>query len=429
MSTPILKAGKCCPPDCCEPEVTNIPGEAGENGTNGTDGADGLNAFTLTTAQFTMPDEQEATTVNVVSSDFLVQFQIVFVEFAGYMQVLAKPSSTSVTLKNLEDTASNAYLDNASPSTNIPSGAQVSPTGPQGAQGASGSGTLNDLAPTNTKGDLMVDSGANNPDADVNRFAVGANGTRLMADSGQPLGVIWAKVDLSDATQVENELPITNGGTGESTATDGFNALSPLTTEGDLITHDGTDNVRLPIGADGEVLQSDGADAGWAKIGVDNLDAPLTRTPTDVVLVQEQQTAGTAGGSFSSGAWRTRALNTEVVDTGTYASVGSSKITLAAGTYRARAWAVANQCGSHQIRLQNVTDGTPIAYGMSAFSSTTDNALTASQLSCRFTIADTKDIELQHQCQTTKATDGFGVAVNFASLEIYSEVYLEREAL
>lgn len=41
------------------------------------------------------------------------------------------------------------------------------------------------------------------------------------------------------------DVAIADGGTGASTATAGFNALSPLTSQGDIIYHDGTNNVRL----------------------------------------------------------------------------------------------------------------------------------------------------------------------------------------
>lgn len=429
MSQPIVKAQKCCPPECCEPEVTNIPGPAGEDGAPGENGTNGTNAFTLTTAEFDMPAEGGTETVDVGSSDWMAIGQVLFIQFAGYMEVTAKPSSTEVTLENLENTANEAYLSNATPGQTIPVGSQVSPAGLQGEKGDDGSGTLNDLSPTTSKGDLMVDSGANNPAADVNRLAVGADGTRMMADSGQALGVAWAKVDLSDTDQIDDVLAIANGGTGQTTQTAAFDALSPATTQGDIITHDGSDNVRLALGAIGEVLQSDGSDAVYDKIGTANLDAVAGRSPVNVILVQEQQTAGTDGGAFNNAAWRTRALNTEVIDTGSNASVAASQITLAAGTYRVRAWAIANQVGSHQLRLQNITAGTTIAYGSSALASAAGTAASTANLSYRFTLAGATVIELQHQCQTTKATDGFGVAVNFASVEIYSEVYLEREAL
>ncbi len=48
------------------------------------------------------------------------------------------------------------------------------------------------------------------------------------------------------AGNVTGIVAIANGGTGQATAVLGFNALSPLTAIGDIIYHNGTDNVRLP---------------------------------------------------------------------------------------------------------------------------------------------------------------------------------------
>ena len=60
-------------------------------------------------------------------------------------------------------------------------------------------------------------------------------------------------------------LPIANGGTGQTTAGAAFNALSPITTAGDLILGNGTNTAtRLAIGANGYVLTSDGTTASWA---------------------------------------------------------------------------------------------------------------------------------------------------------------------
>ena len=52
---------------------------------------------------------------------------------------------------------------------------------------------------------------------------------------------------------------IANGGTGQSTATAAFGALSPLTTKGDILVHNGTINTRLPVGTNGQVLTADSA--------------------------------------------------------------------------------------------------------------------------------------------------------------------------
>ena len=59
-------------------------------------------------------------------------------------------------------------------------------------------------------------------------------------------------------------IAIANGGTGQTTASAGFNALSPITTTGDLIIGNGTNSAtRLAIGANTYVLTSNGTTASW----------------------------------------------------------------------------------------------------------------------------------------------------------------------
>lgn len=57
----------------------------------------------------------------------------------------------------------------------------------------------------------------------------------------------------------EAQLAITRGGTGAATATTAFNALSPVTTKGDIIARGTTDNERVAVGTDGRVLTADSA--------------------------------------------------------------------------------------------------------------------------------------------------------------------------
>ncbi len=137
------------------------------------------------------------------------------------------------------------------------------------------------------------------------------------------------------------------------------------------------------------------------------------------VLIRDQQTSGTDGGTFTNGAWRTRVLNTEVSDTGSLAALSSNQVTLAAGTYLFRGVAPAGPVGHHQARLQNVTDGATLLTGMS--SQSTAGALSGTNAEVRgiFTIAAGKALELQHRCQTTAATNGLGVAASY-DLEVYA---------
>jgi len=70
----------------------------------------------------------------------------------------------------------------------------------------------------------------------------------------------------SDSLTLTTKLAIAQGGTGQSTQTAAFDALSPVTTRGDLIVRDASNNVRLAIGAADTVLKTNGTDPSWAKI-------------------------------------------------------------------------------------------------------------------------------------------------------------------
>lgn len=61
------------------------------------------------------------------------------------------------------------------------------------------------------------------------------------------------------------QLAISRGGTGASTAVAAFNALSPLTTKGDVLVNDGANDVRLAVGTNGYVLTADSAQASGLK--------------------------------------------------------------------------------------------------------------------------------------------------------------------
>jgi hypothetical protein len=68
----------------------------------------------------------------------------------------------------------------------------------------------------------------------------------------------------SGAVTVAGTLAIGSGGTGQTTAGAAFNALSPITTTGDLILGTGVNTAsRLAIGANGYLLTSDGTTASW----------------------------------------------------------------------------------------------------------------------------------------------------------------------
>ena len=153
---------------------------------------------------------------------------------------------------------------------------------------------------------------------------------------------------------------------------------------------------------------------------------------TPFMHVQDQKASSTAGGTFTLGAWRTRDLNTAVINTITSASLGSNQITLPAGTYYLEGSAPGYKTGRHNTRWRNTTDSTDDLDGQTAFTSTgADSSETISNISGRFTIIDTKVFELQHRSQATQADNGFGIdsGTGFAvNTEIYSDVKIWKLA-
>lgn len=106
------------------------------------------------------------------------------------------------------------------------------------------------------------------------------------------LGGTLTGVDLT--TQVTGTLPIANGGTGQTTASAAFNALSPVTSTGDLIIGNGaSSSTRLPIGANNYVLTSNGTTAVWAL--ATGSGATITNDTTTATNVYPTFAAATSG--------------------------------------------------------------------------------------------------------------------------------------
>jgi hypothetical protein len=174
-------------------------------------------------------------------------------------------------------------------------------------------------------------------------------------------------------------------------------------------------------------------DPGGAAVGVRALfDDGTWQSPTGFAstygytLIQEQEAAGTNAGTFTTGAWQDRVLNTIVADTTGLVTLLGNQITLPAGSWLFDIECPAYNVLGHKAQLLNVTDGAPVALSSSEYSNT--GAQTKARIRCRFTIATglTKAFKVQHQCTQTQATNGFGIAVNFGT-EIYTSVLIQLE--
>lgn len=90
-------------------------------------------------------------------------------------------------------------------------------------------------------------------------------------------GNVSALGTVSSATWQATEIGVAYGGTGQTTASAGFNVLSPITSTGDLIIGNGTNSAtRLGIGTNGYVLTSNGTTATWAAGGGSSTPAAVS---------------------------------------------------------------------------------------------------------------------------------------------------------
>lgn len=112
--------------------VLQTQGPRGKAGANGANGTDGVSAFTTLTAAFTMPAELANATATVVDSSMFASGQTIYLQGAGFLEVQSIVNATQLTLKNLKDTATYAYLDNVAPATVIAIGSTLVSAGIQG---------------------------------------------------------------------------------------------------------------------------------------------------------------------------------------------------------------------------------------------------------------------------------------------------------
>jgi len=172
----------------------------------------------------------------------------------------------------------------------------------------------------------------------------------------------------------------------------------------------GSNTLVLPNGngTSGQYLQTNGSGAlSWQTVTVPDA--------ISVARITDSKASGTSGGTFTSGAWRTRDLNTIEDDPDSIVTLASNQFTLGAGTYLIQWSAPAIKAGSHKTQLWDVTGSTDLAKGTSEYTASADSIQTQSFGFDIVTLTASNTFEIQHRTAITHATNGFGVPSSMAA--------------
>jgi len=176
------------------------------------------------------------------------------------------------------------------------------------------------------------------------------------------------------------------------------------------------------------LAQNGGGTLYFTSAGVSIFQADgVASTSLSYAIFNESQASGTDGGTFTSGSYVKRTLNTTVANTITGCSIASSVITLPAGTYEVIAGAPGYFCFENKAKLRNTTAGSDIALGQNAYAGG-GTVMAFSQIQTYFTLAGSTLIELQHRASTTRSGNGLGTSCGYGDNEIYSQITIVKVA-
>jgi len=146
-----------------------------------------------------------------------------------------------------------------------------------------------------------------------------------------------------------------------------------------------------------------------------------------IAYIKDIKSGSTPGGTFTQDAWRQRILNV-LSGTTDFITLINSQVTLVSGTYKITWNAPGYSVGRHVSRFYNITDSFTEILGSTSYAVYTYAVNNYSLGSGEVTITKTKTFELQHWCDSTYATHGFGLSSPGLSGvdSIFSQIIIEK---
>lgn len=230
------------------------------------------------------------------------------------------------------------------------------------------------------------------------------------------LGQLQTTVDLlsGDFAILESEFDIISSDI--NTTSGRLNALESTFSNFDIDLSSLSGSVEDLNAATG-VLQSDLSGAldsiSGLELNVSGLVDSSSGYINNYILINDTKNSGVGGGTFTSGAWRVRDLNTELSDLGGLCSISSNILTLNDGLYSCDISCPAIGVGSHLSRLYNISNATTELSGTMEYAGEFSSR---SIIKGRFTISGGTGnlLRIEHLCQNTVVGSGFGTGYSLA---------------
>jgi hypothetical protein len=146
-----------------------------------------------------------------------------------------------------------------------------------------------------------------------------------------------------------------------------------------------------------------------------------------IAYIKDVKASGVNGGTFTSGAWQTRDLNTVSGDS-SIVSLAANVFTLQVGEYDIEVEAPAYGVLEHQVGIAVSTSSTPdVVVGGSSYATPTYSVANSSFARTKITVTTTTSYKILHRCSSTYLTNGFGVNLGtFGTSNIYTQVKITK---
>jgi hypothetical protein len=283
------------------------------------------------------------------------------------------------------------------------------PQGPMGPQGMPGEpGPQGPMGPQGMPGELGPKGDKGDPGVNGSNGAAGPMGPQ------GPIGERGPKGDKGD--------PGINGSDG---------AAGPRGPQGEpgLVGAQGPIGPQGPQGLKGEagLPGKDGAQGAPGPQGPKGDKGEKGESGlSQIAYLRDERASGVHGGSCTSGIWNTRSLSTLGGDN-SFIALSNSRIILQPGKYFVEIQAPAFAVSQHQVKLKVLETNQDVLVGSTSMSHPTYGSTSHSIAAGEIIVSEMSTFEVQHRCAQDKGSIGLGIASNFGTSEIYTQVKIIKK--